>query len=428
MIPGLRWQLEWDEEVEPDEDFFDEKDPEKPLQGFAYLVMGNQQAEVQLQQLWRLWVAGHPLPHGCAPWKDAFKLLRAIRPWSDEDRIRGTGMAEYAHEEIGLGRDLVPCEAELCFRESPNERLAAEQRVRRHVENAGGQVISQFAHDGIRYHGVLFKLPPTAIQALADLNADIALLRADDVFLIRPAGQSLSRLPSPPLEAPASVAPTRSTARPSKEAVAALLDGLPLQNHVLLRDRLVIVNPEAEYLGNLREHGTQMASAIIHGDLSANEPALDRPLVVRPIMVAAAPPLGVECLPEDRLVTDLVHQAVRDLIAGDTPAAPGVRIINLSIADRFAQFDRTVSSWAKMLDWLAYEHNLLFVVSAGNHDHSRDGALETDIARVDWPTLTVEQKQDAILRAIYADLRNRRLRPPSEAVNVLTVGSVARDG
>jgi len=138
-------------------------------------------------------------------------------------------MAEYAHEEIGWAVTSCPVRPNCVFGESPNERLAAEQRVRRHVENAGGQVMSQFAHDGIRYHGVLFKVPPAAIQAMAELKYRHRVAPSGRRFLIRPAGQSLSPLPSPPLETPASVAPTRPTARPSKEAVAALLDGLPLQ-------------------------------------------------------------------------------------------------------------------------------------------------------------------------------------------------------
>ena len=192
-----------------------------------------------------------------------------------------------------------------------------------------------------------------------------------------------------------------------------------------MRDRLIVVNPEAEYAAARREHGTQMASVIIRGDMSRPEPLLPRPLVVRPILVADPNPELPESVPRNRLVIDVLQQAVRDLVAGEAPQVPTICVINFSITDRFAQFARTVSAWARMLDWLANEHNLLFVVSAGNHP---DEVLSTNIAPADWPGLPPEQRQDTLLRAYVDDARNRRLRPPSEAMNALTVGAIADDG
>lgn len=426
-IPGLRWQLEWDDEIEPDADFYDERDADKQLAGYAFLLLGNQQAAREIQSLWHRWTNRQPLPTGYAPWQTTFKLLRTIRPWNDADRIRGTGIEEYARENLAFARDSVPCEAELCFRETALERQAASARVRRHIEGLGGTVVSEFPHDGIRYHGVLFQIPSSALKAVAELRADIALLRADDVFLLRPAGQSLSRPSQVQTEGakddgqPANL-PT--AALPTRPSIAALLDGLPVQNHVLLRDRIVVVNPESDYSAVRREHGTQMASVILHGDLSASSGQLDRPLVVRPILVADPHSSDGESMPQNRLVIDVVHQAVRDLLAGENPSAPNVRIINFSIADRFTQFDHAMSSWARMLDWLSHEHNLLFIVSGGNH---ADGSVVTDIRRTDWPSLTETQRQDAVLRAVAASVREQRLRPPAEAANALTIGAVAQD-
>lgn len=333
---------------------------------------------------------------------------------------------EYAVEieNLAFERASVPCEAELCFRESVSERRAAVARVRRHIESLGGAVVSEFAHDHVRYHGLLFTVSSARLQDIARLRDDVMLVRSDDVFLLRPAGQSVERPTLRTDEPVVAAAPLPAAPIPNRPPIAALLDGMPLQNHVLLRERIVVVNPEAEYPATRREHGTQMASAIIHGDLAAAGPTITRPLVVRPIMVADPQLDGGESLPGNRLAIDVVHQAVRELVAGDAPAAPTVRIINFSITERFSQFDHAISSWARMLDWLAHEHNLLFVVSAGNHTKESIG---TDVPRAQWATLSATERQSAVLRAINRDVRERRLRSPAEAVNVLTVGAVADD-
>lgn len=423
LISELKWQIEYDEEFDPDADFFNKKTPAKKLAGFAYLMLGNQQAMQQLEALWKTWQRTGEVSWNFGPWKEAFRLLKAIRPWSEEDRVRGTGLDEYAKELDARG-PAVPCELELWFRESATDRSAAEQRIRRHVGEAGGQVVSSFSHDGIRYHGMLIAVPASSIQGLAAMRQDISLLRSDDVFVIRPAGQSLAPMRGVIDETEATNTLATDEPLPSKPPIAALLDGLPLQNHQLIRDRLIVINPEAEYAAIRREHGTQMASVIIRGDVSRNEPPLPRPLVVRPILVADPNHNSAESMPSNRLVIDVVHQAVRDLVAGDTPQVPSVRVINFSITDRYAQFDRTVSSWARMLDWLANEHNLLFVVSAGNHCEG----FSTNVAPAEWSGLAPEQRQDRLLQAYVGDARNRRLRPPSEAMNVLTVGAIADDG
>ena len=117
-----------------------------------------------------------------------------------------------------------------------------------------------------------------------------------------------------------------------------------------------------------RVHGTEMASLIIHGDLSNPGPAIDTPLYVRPITL----PYGEkdELLPEDMLAVDLVHRAVKRLFDGEggsPPAAPSVKIINLSIGDPIRTFHGSMSPMARLLDWLSFEYNVLFIISAGNN-------------------------------------------------------------
>src|SRR5215208_6144728 len=114
------------------------------------------------------------------------------------------------------------------------------------------------------------------------------------------------------------------------EPIAALLDGLPVQNHARLRGRLIIDDPdnlEPRYPVALRRHGTEMASLIVHGDLTRGEAPLSRPLFVTPIMQSTEH--GDERTPPDRLFVDVIYRAVRRIMVGEggePPSAPGVII------------------------------------------------------------------------------------------------------
>ena len=117
-----------------------------------------------------------------------------------------------------------------------------------------------------------------------------------------------------------------------------------------------------------RSHGTSMASLIVHGDLQAGEPPVARPLYVRPVMIYNATEQG-ETTPPDRLPLDIVYLAVRRLLVGEgtEPAsAPSIVVLNLSLGDVNHPFAGRISPWARLIDWLSFQHKVLFLVSAGN--------------------------------------------------------------
>src|SRR5216683_4927145 len=155
------------------------------------------------------------------------------------------------------------------------------------------------------------------------------------------------------------------------QPIAALLDGMPVENHAHLRGRLIVDDPEgfADFTpANAREHGTSMASLILHGDLDEHAPPLNRPLVVRPVMTYDAANRA-EKTPPDRLPLDVIYQAVRRILEGDAGAsasAPSVVVINLSLGDLNQPFSGRLSPWARLLDWLSFRYRVLFLVSAGN--------------------------------------------------------------
>ena len=128
-----------------------------------------------------------------------------------------------------------------------------------------------------------------------------------------------------------------------------------------------------------------------------------------------------ESIPEGILPVDLVHRAVQRICMkvrdGEPPTAPSVRVINLSVCDRSRPFVREISSQARLLDWLSWKYNVLFIVSAGNHAED----IKLDIPRPALSNLTAEEREKAVIKAIAADTRKRRLLSPAETLNGLTV-------
>ncbi len=182
--------------------------------------------------------------------------------------------------------------------------------------------------------------------------------------------------------------PTGEEELPEGPPVVGLLDGLPLANHELLAGRLIIDDPlnwERDYQAAERVHGTEMASLIVRGDLSAAEPALERPLYVRPIIKPDPRDfreVRSEAMPSDQLTIDLLHSAVRRIYEdndGNPGVARSIRVLNLSIGDPSRPLQGPVSPFGRMLDWLSWKYRVLFLVSTGNDPSD----LEPDVRRGD---------------------------------------------
>lgn len=434
-VPGMEWLGEFEEEdIPPDEDFFavnkdNQAKPDKRLRGRLYLVFTNQRALGQLLSLWGTWKQRKNLPIGLRKWKDVFNRLLDIRPWGARDRLLDTGVLTDWRERVQHNEEAVPCEIELWFRQDAEHRRAAAERVKEIVAVQQGRTISEASIEEIRYHALLVRLPIAAIQPLLGATLqETELVQCEQIQFLRAVGQMAADYTVAERTTEAAIPPVRAAGRP----VAALLDGLPLQSHQRLTGRLIVDDPdnfEVRYGAAERCHGTAMASLILNGDLGDGGDALARPIYVRPIM--SPNPLAFtvprpECVPEDVLLVDLVHRAVRRMLVGDgqdAPAAPSVRIVNLSLGIRDRPFDGPMSPLARLLDWMAWQYRVLFVVSAGNYQHP----IELSMSNADYGALTPEQIESHVLRAIAADTRNRRLLSPAEALNALTVAAAHSD-
>ena len=431
-VEGLEWLGEFEiDDIDPAHGFEDERDAQKQLKGQLFLVMTDQRALQDLQSLFSNWQRDPEIKflYGLKPLKHAFARLRTIRPWDAQDRIGETGVFEDWQIRAQQGQEAVPFEAELWFRSNGDRRLQAEYYLRDVIETLGGEIVQQCVIPEIAYHGILGKIPANQVSEIV-AQRDVRLLQCEDIMHLRPVGQCAMPVPDDLSETDV-IGEGNQLDLPAGEPIVGLFDGLPLTGHRLLDGRLIVDDPdgyEGDYLAEERVHGTAMASLICHGDLNEGGKPARRPVYVRPIM---KPHRGFdgqssEAIPEGVLPVDLVHRAVRRLYEGEdgeSPAAASVRVINLSVCDRSQPFDRGMSSLARLLDWLSWKYNVLFVVSAGNHDHD----IELNVSRADVQNLTAQDRERAVIEATAADTRHRRLLSPAETFNGITVGATHSD-
>jgi hypothetical protein len=417
------------DEYEPDDDFHvieQSQRSDRPVHDSLYLAMSNAQAVTELISLFDRWQADpkQQFARGLNPWRQVFAQLRAVRRWGAQDRVRETGLLEQWAEDLAvIGQSgSTRVEIELWYRADPARRASAQDLVDQLVTEAGGRVVTTSVVDAVDYHAVLADLPYPQVEAVLTQGAEaIALLTTDTVMFISPA----KPMAVPALELagdrPAAARPTAPTAAPR----VALLDGLPLANHTTLAGRVVVDDPDdiaAAYTAAQTHHGTAMASLIAHGDLNDPQPPLSTRIYARPILQPHPLQPDMETVLRDELLVDLVHRALRRIFDGDghqPPAAPSVRIVNLSIGDPARVFDRRLSPLAKLLDWVAHRYNLLILVSGGNHPIT----TAVPAAALKDPAAL----RRAVTAAGYDQARQRRLLSPAEGVNVITVGALHAD-
>ena len=434
-VEGLEFMAEFETEFAPDEDFAitfkkgERKGQDVPgenVTGRFYLAMPDVRALRELLRLWDLWRNDQKLDRGLAPIGNVFAQLRDLRPWGMQDRVPPETVAFWRQERALDPNRAVRGEIELWYRNNPTRRAEVSAAVRAVVEDAGGQVLDEAAIEEIAYHGVLVNIPAAYVQRLIDHEA-VRLAIADEVMFIRP--QSLLRdgfeieaaapegTPGPNLRAPERGVP-----------VAALLDGMPLQTHTLLIDRLVIDDPDdvqARALVSQRVHGTAMASVILHGDRNAAGEPLARLLYVRPLMITNGN--GREEPEADRLLIDTIHRSILRIkgTGAEPGAAPTVFLINLSMGDLRRPFAGVMSPLARLLDFLAHKYSLLFLVSAGNILNPLEIA---DYANwTQFEQASPETRERAVIKSLDNAKFERTILSPAEALNVVTVGARHHD-
>lgn len=435
LIPGLEWLAELDlEDQDPEFGFSNADDPEAKVSRRVYGLMADQRAITSLVGLWRQWVANPSdrARRGFGPFKHLFQLLKDIRQWTADDRIRETGILDLWRQHVDIGAQM-RFEAEFWYRHRGDQRAAAEAELMTGLREVGGTILDSASIEGIHYHAALVEVPGAAVEQFVNAATQSVLgprvLRSEGVMFFRPQAQAafgMSVIRNVPFDLDARIA---SQKPPTGPPVVAILDGVPLGGHAAFSPhRIIVDDPEgdlsAKYRAAQMQHGTAMASIVIHGDLNDAGPALKAPVYVRPIMEPDDFRGETEVTPPKRLLVDLIHSSFRRLFGtggGQPPVGPTVRIVNLSIGDPSQPFDRTISPLARLLDWLAWEYKLLIIVSIGNHEKVE---ISFDLA---WPAWTETERNKKLLRSMHSKQLHRRPLSPSEAINCLAVGAAHFD-
>lgn len=403
-VPGL--ELVDEEEMRGDDD----KSP------VAYLMMPDGQALLQLVSLWRRWQRD-ALVFGEAPWRNVFERLKDLRAWGPRDRVQDTDRNILADLIEERGNDeLISLEIELVYRSDERAAGKADAEVRAAVIARGGAVISRARIADIAYHAVLADIPVSAIRDTIALDGD-GLAGVDAVMHIRPQSIATSIEIADPGGPGIPAAPV-----PLGEPILALLDGVPVAAHPLLARHLTVddqnaLEPQTPVAD--RVHGTAMASLIVHGD--RNKPSAPLPRRVHHI-----PVLGPnDAFPSRRLIIDVIYLSVVAMREGTAATAPGVLIVNVSLGNPRRPFHGSLSPWARLLDRLAYQYGILFLVSAGNVEEPI--GLPSFATHMAFEDSDNDDRISGTIAALGGVLADRRLFSPSETVNGVTVGACNED-
>lgn len=435
---GLEWIFDSESDpFEPDDDFYqvDKVSGERVddfLNGKLYCVMSNQQAMSQLLSLWQRHKNGETdvFKRGFAGLRDVFTNIKEIRKWDAKDRIAETHAVDYWRESLEFDGDSpVPFEIELFFRGDAAKRNNATETIRQEIQSLSGRVIQECVMGEIFYHGMLVELPRAAIEGLVNRYEEIELSQVDDIMFFRPTCQSafVSATDSEIYTTTEEEMPL-----PTGDAVVAVFDGMPMQNHRLLRGRVIIDDPDdyaTGYESKYRVHGTSMVSLAIYGDIKRNDTPISSPVYVRPILRPKQSGFDTvtECVPDDSLFIDVLHRAVKRMMEGDgeeNATAPNTKIINLSIGDPVRQLAATMSPTARLLDFLSYKYKVLFIISAGNH---REIVSLVDKSFAELKSFDVSQRSKVFGEVIKNNQRNLKILAPAESLNGLTIGALYDD-
>jgi len=421
-------------EVPVNEDFFviDKNSIKKEKETFSakvYCVLANNRALEEILSLWNQYSRDPDLqfPNGKTGLRDVFDNLVDMHFWGPTERIIETGLLEAWIEDLQLDPELseVKCEIELFYRKSKELQEKTESGAISHIENIGGKVLGRSLIDSIAYHSVLISIPRQVVEDLIS-HKSIDVVNVEQIMFFRPVGQSVvvkdeSIYASPfSIEMPSDI---------QEDPIVALFDGLPQENHPYLQNLLVIDDPDeytSQYTISGRKHGTSMASFIAHGEIDKITYQTTHRIYVRPIMKSTVIRSSetIEEIPDDILLVDKIHEAVRRLFVPEAGSvAQNIRIINLSIGISRRIFYNSMSPLARLLDWLSYTYKVLFVVSAGNHTGSIGLGMKFD----EYSRLPMADRDIQAAKYLNDNARHMRLLSPAESMNALTVGATFED-
>ena len=415
---GMEWLGDWDSIEEADDEFYIDDEHTKKIPEKLYFTMSDQRALEQMISLWKRYKDGDKqFERGFGGFYKVFQQLRNVRLWSAQDRYYETGVAPIWEAALQQNVGRIRFEIELWYRDIEAKRREAQDLVSQIIVQYGGKIIRVSEYQEIAYHGIIAECPAEGIKAMIS-NPDNLLFNANQVMWIRATGQAIAHLEA--LDVSENEIDTQDVQQ--DVPVVALFDGMPLAGHRLLNGKVDVNDAdgyEDQYPVASRQHGTEMASVILYGDLSHSLPLLHSRLYSRVIMKPNAQ--GDEAIPDDKLFVDILHQSVMEIV--NDPALQSIRIINLSVGDLSRPFSYVLSPQAKMLDYLSERYNLLFLVSAGNEG----SVLDLPMTLGEYVQLNQQDRYKAAYSYLWNEQASMRILAPAESVNSITVGALNFD-
>ena len=324
-------------------------------------------------------------------YKQILEAIEGIDNWTSDDRkswaLRRHGLPR--SEKFLLDVELWP----VAVAHHP-ERLSTCDAFERWLAHNGIRRTDKVNLDSL----VMYRLEVNSSQANLLLNhSDVRL-----VDLPPKSGIRYSQLNCDINRIPEGIqSPTHQAAR------VCVLDSGVNTNHPLLAPAIA---ESADFIGDtdgmdLNGHGTAVAGVALYGDLEAcNSTNYWHP----ELWIVNGRILDENAEFDSSSIEKTLIEAVTYFVEEHQ-----CRIFNLSLGNSNAPYDnRHIRGIAYVLDKLARDFNILFVVSAGNFS----GSIDPDVPRHSW--------RDEFPEYLLAD--ESIIIDPAPALNVLTVGSLAR--
>ncbi len=246
--PEIEWMFDVPiDQIKADDDFYHvnaagEK-KEGDLKGKLFCVVTSRAVLDDLVSMWKHYKDDkeYVFKRGLTGLRDVFLNLHVIRPWGAGDRIENTGVMEYWRQCLGKEIEEVNFEIELFFRRSAAHRLIISENILQDISSMDGKVIKECLIEDIHYHCILASLPKNQIAGLVENYEEIELVRAADIMFFRPVGQVAIEVQEETSEFDEEARDIRMSDKPP---IIGILDGYPMENHLLLSGKLIVDDPD----------------------------------------------------------------------------------------------------------------------------------------------------------------------------------------
>ena len=418
-------EIELDDDYELEEGVIDRK-PEL-ANPTLYATMPSEDVLNRILRLWRAYQRNEAAVRGDTPWWNLFDMLAELRTWGPQDRFNERSRLELENRLPFDDEAEVRLELEIWPTRNAERRRQWRRETEARVVALGARVVSRssISEAGFIYEALLIAMASESVRALlATPFAPDGLASLDGLQFILPqtVGQSMPTQSDPVGQVDAQEPAPFDEDAPVR---AVLLDGTPIAAHQQLNGGVVIEDIHGLVPNSLvadRLHATTMASLILRGDIRADgSPLEDSRLLSIPILIDVDQDT---VSPEDRLFVDLVHVALVRAFLGEEPLAPDAFVVNFSVGIRGAHFTGLISSLARLMDWWADTHGVLFIVSAGN---ITDHLVVPGVNSIEFEAMNREDRARCVEAAQRMVRHQRTLLAPSEALNVVSVGAASID-